>query len=290
MKEPRFSDKFIAFVDILGFKSKVESAEQDGDLSLRKLLDFTVALESRTHSRTIEGYGPAICPESRYIDRGLDYKVTQVSDCVVVSAEISPAGVINIIHHTYYAALKLLMKGLMVRGYVRQGNIFHEDNNFMGTGYQQALKGEEEVKAFQTSPDDIGTPFIEIDREVVQYIKKCDDQCVQTMFERMTRAEDDVTVIFPFQSLSRLNDFYGDLDKSKENLEVIQSWIHNARHNVESFAPSSDSDAARKSKYYLKFLDEELAKCDEFEKDIDLLKQPAIKLRHDPESSPGLFK
>ena len=289
MKEPIFSDKFVAFVDILGFKSKVESAEQDDGLSLRQALDFTAALENRKHSETIEGYGPATCPESQHIERDLAYRVTQISDCVVISAEVSPAGAINIIHHTYSAALKLLTKGVMVRGYITRGNIFHEGSKFLGTGYHRALNGEKRVKAFQASPDETGTPFIEIDLEVVEYIKKCDDQCVKTTFEQLTRSEGDVTAIFPFQSFSRFNDFHGDFEKSNKNLEVVRSWIHNAREKVESFAPSSDPDAARKAKYYLKLLDDESAKCDEFEEILNLLKEPAVKIRHDPETSPGLF-
>ena len=289
MKEPHFSDKFVAFVDILGFKSKVESAEQDDSLSLRQLLDFAAALEARAHSESIPIYGPMICPESQRITRDLDYRVTQVSDCAVVSAEVSPAGIINLITHSYSAALKLLTEGVMVRGYVTRGNIFHEGNKFLGPGYHRALKGEKRVKAFQASPDEIGTPFIEIEPEVVDYIKECDDQCVKMMFERMTRSEGDVTVIFPFQSFSRSNDFHGDINESKRNLEVIRSWIHDARKKVESFAPSSDPDAARKSKYYLKLLDDELAKCEKIEEFLSLLKRPAVKVRHDPENSPGLF-
>ena len=289
MQEPRFSDKFVVFVDILGFESKVESAEEDKGLSLRQLLDFAAALEARAHSESIPIYGPMVCPESQRITRDLDYRVTQVSDCAVVSAEVSPAGIINLIKHTYSAALKLLTEGVMVRGYVTRGNIFHEGNKFLGTGYHRALKGEKRVKAFQASPDEIGTPFIEIEPEVVDYIKECDDQCVKTMFERMTRSEDDVTVIFPFQSFSRSNDFHGDINESKRNLDVIKSWIHDARKKVESFAPSSDPDAARKSKYYLKLLDDESAKCNEFEELLNSLKRPVVKVRHDPENSPGLF-
>lgn len=267
----------------------MESAEQDDDLSLRQLLDFAAALEARSHSESIPYYGPMICPESQHIARDLDYRVTQISGCAVVSAEVSPAGVINLIKHTYSPALKLLTEGVMVRGYITRGNIFHEGNKFPGTGYHRALKGEKRVKAFQASPDEIGTPFIEIDPEVVDYIKECDDQCVKTMFEHMTRSEGDVTVIFPFQSFSRSNDFHGDMNKSKRNLEVIRSWIHDARKKVESFAPSSDPDAARKSKYYLKLLDDESAKCDIFEEDLNLLQRPGIKIRHEPENSPGLF-
>ena len=289
MKEPCFTDKFVAFVDILGFKSKVESAEQGRGLSLRQLLGFAAALEAREHSDSIPIYGSMICPESRYIARDLDYRVTQVSDCAVVSTEASPAGILNLIKHTYSASLQLLREGVMVRGYVTRGKIFHEDNQFFGTGYHRALKGEKNVKAFQASPDDVGTPFIEIEPEVVDYIKECDDQCVKMMFKRMTRSESDISVIFPFQGFSRFNNFHGDINESKRILEVIRSWIHDARKKVESFAPSSDPEAARKSKYYLKLLDDESAKCNKFEELLNSLKRPAVKVRHDPENSPGLF-
>ena len=290
MTEPQFREKFIAYVDILGFKAKVKSAERGEGLSLSQLLDFLTTLEGRNHSELIRIDGPTICPESRHIQRDLDYRVTQTSDCVIVSAEVSPAGIIHIIGQIQGTAWKLLMEGVMLRGYITQNKIFHEGNKFLGPGYHQALEGEKKVTAFQVSTSDIGTPFIEIDPAVVRYINECDDPCVKEMFTRMTRSEHDVTAIFPFQKFSNLMNFIDDdLEKSKRNLEIIRSWIDSAQKKVESFAPSSDPKAARKSKYYLKFLDDDLAVCAQFKQEIDSLQEPYPSGTFNPVEFPGLF-
>ncbi len=285
--EPQFREKFIAYMDILGFKSMVESAERGEGLSLSELLDALAVLENRKHSKTIRDYSPTICPESQYIQRGLDYRVTQASDSVVVSAEVSPAGCINIIAHTDGAAFKLLSQGIMVRGYITCGNVFHEDNRFIGTGYQKALEGEKKVTAFQESAVDGGPPFIEIDPEVVRYINDHGDECVKKMFKRMTKSEGNVTVIFPYKRLVDLafaNDFSNGFDK--HNLRAIRSLIHNARQKVESFAPSSDPKATRKSKYYLKLLNDVREQCDRIEQELD---SPFPGDLITPESFPGGF-
>ena len=287
MTEPQFREKFIAYLDILGFKAKVESAEHGTGLSLSQLLTVLATLEDRKHSETIRDYGPRICPKSRCIQRDLEYRVTQISDCAVVSAEESPAGIINVIAHTYAAALKLLTQGMMVRGYITRGNIYHEGNKFIGTGYQKALEGEKSVTAFQELAVDGGTPFVEIDPEVVRYINDCGDPCVKEMFTRMTKSEGDITVIFPYKRLVDLafaNDFSNGLDKS--NLRAIRSLIHNARQKVESFAPSSDQHATRKSKYYLKLLNDVLEQCEQIEKVLD---SPFPGDLITPESFPGGF-
>ena len=292
MTEPQFREKFIAYVDILGFKSKVESADAElgDDLSLSQLLAFLTTLEGRKHSEIIRIDGPTICPESRHIQRDLDYRVTQTSDCVIVSAEVSPAGIIHIIGQIQGTTWKLLMQGVMLRGYITRGNIFHEDNKIIGTGYQRALEGEKKVTAFQGATGDTGTPFVEIDPAVVRYINECDDPCVKEMFTRMTRSEHDVTAIFPFQKFSNLMNFIDDdLEKSRQNIEVIRSWICSAREKIELFASACDSNAFRKSRYYLKFLDDELAKCNRIEQQIDLLQEPFPSQTFNPEKFPGLF-
>ena len=89
--EPQFLDKFVAFVDILGFKSKVEASDRSDGTRLSEILKMCGKLENQSHIQSIAGYGPIICPESRYTSRDLDYKVTQISDCAIISSEVSPA-------------------------------------------------------------------------------------------------------------------------------------------------------------------------------------------------------
>ncbi len=157
MSDDLFKDKFIAFVDILGFESKVEAAEAKAGLSGSNLRDFCAALGTSEDQANITNYGPTICPESARIRRDIDFQLTQVSDCVIVSAEVSPAGVINLVQHCWGATIKLLTKGVMVRGYVTRGSIFHQGNEIFGTGYQKAVEREKKgVTAFKQEADERG--------------------------------------------------------------------------------------------------------------------------------------
>ena len=157
--EPQLREKFIAFVDILGFESKVEAVEK-GELRLSDLLGYCSKLAQESHTKDIAEHGPMICPKSKFKSQGLDYEVTQVSDCAVISAEVSPAGVINLLHHVSASVFGLMTKGIMVRGYISRGNIFHRNNQFIGTGYQNALHKEKEVGAFRFQLDETSTPFV----------------------------------------------------------------------------------------------------------------------------------
>ncbi len=103
MAEPQFADKFIGFVDVLGFKSIVRDAEEGRGLPLDELISALNDLGDENDRKKYEEYGPTTCPSASYIRKNLDFQLTQVSDCVVVSTEISPAGVINLVSHCWGA-------------------------------------------------------------------------------------------------------------------------------------------------------------------------------------------
>ena len=202
---PQLEDKFIAFVDILGFKSKVESVEGRDGLNLSDLLKYCSILSQPNLTLNILKDGPMFCPESEFKSRDLHYEVTQVSDCVVISAEVSPAGVINLLHHVATCVAQLMTEGMMARGYITRGNIYHKDNQFIGTGYQEAVEKEKVVRAFRFDTSKDSTPFVELNPIVVSYIKEETDECVQTMFRRMCTEDDHgIAAVFPFSYLSNL--------------------------------------------------------------------------------------
>ena len=158
--EPQLYEKFIAFVDILGFESTVESLERPQGAQLSDLLKFCSKLAQESHKKNVADHGPVICPESRYNSRDLDYEVTQVSDCVVVSTEVSPAGIMNLLQHVSACVFGLMTKGVMVRGYITRGNIYHRGGQFIGSGYQNAWRMEKNVKAFRLPLDPTSTAQI----------------------------------------------------------------------------------------------------------------------------------
>src|SRR5579862_731240 len=101
MSSPEFKDKFVAYVDVLGFKEMIEQAEDGSGRSLAEIHDILADLGNHKGRDAIKVHGPRACPSSKRIRSDLDFQLTQVSDCVIVSSEISPAGVINLIDHCW---------------------------------------------------------------------------------------------------------------------------------------------------------------------------------------------
>lgn len=118
---PVFTDKFIAFVDVLGFKAMVQAAEAGTGPPLPELMKLMRKLGTKADRNEFRRRGPLSCPDAPRIRDDMDFELTQISDCVIISTEVSPAGVINLIWHCWGACMKLLGDGVMLRGYIKRG-------------------------------------------------------------------------------------------------------------------------------------------------------------------------
>jgi len=228
-----FRDKFIGFVDVLGFKKMVEAAETGTGMALKELLEVLEHLGKIEDKEKFSKYGPITCPQSRCLQGDLDFKLKQISDCVIVSSEVTPAGVINLVNHCWGAVIMLLTKGIMCRGYITRGLIYHTEDQIIGSGYQKAYGKESEVTAFKRSADERGTPFVEVDQSVCDYVANYTDPCVKEMFSRYVKSDGEVTALFPFQQLSHSFAIGGlgsplfDPEKEKQSNQNVRIMIHN---------------------------------------------------------------
>lgn len=284
-----YKNKFIAFIDILGFKKLVEASEAGSGLSLDELLKIQEELGKFEDGERIRKYGPTICPSSDRIQRDLDFQLTQISDCVVVSCEVSPAGVINLISHCWGVVMKLLIKGILCRGYITRGTVYHSDTRIIGTGYQEAYSKEGSVMAFSQSDDEKGTPFVEVDKVVCDYVNHCEDPCVKKMFARYVNNDGDTTALFPFKRLTHsfiINETFNP-QKEKQSNEDLRQMILMVKNRVTEFIDNSnhiavrkaDDDAVRKANHYLALLNVQLEECDATDKAIDVLCSPFPRTR-----------
>lgn len=286
MSDTEFKDKFIGFVDVLGFKSIVKAAESGSGMSLPELLELLKELgtpEDREHHIK---YGPITCPESRYIQRHLDFQVTQISDCVVVSSEVSPAGVINLVNHCWGAVIGLLTKGVMCRGYITRGSVHHTGDQIIGSGYEEAYSREAEVAAFKRKADERGTPFVEVDPVVCNYIRHHGDRCVKEMFCRYVKEDENVTALFPFKRLSHSFIFAGfgqtfNPEEEKHSNQNLRLSIERFKERIMLFVDQSNPDAVSKAEHYIAALDAQLAMCDRTDEIIDELNSPYPAHRFD---------
>jgi hypothetical protein len=165
------------------FSNLVREVEKNGEGPSR-LLELTKVLGGGDGGRR-----PKVCPNSSRIATDLDFKITQISDCVVVSAEVSPAAVIALNHHCVTVAQALVHEGTLCRGYVTRGNIYHEERQFIGTGYMRAVENEKTVVFKRADLGEQETPFIQIDESVTEYVRDEGDECVCKMFARCTTSD-----------------------------------------------------------------------------------------------------
>ena len=114
----KYTEKFVAFIDILGFKNMVASSSATGKPSIEELEKLQSILRNEQDQRFYKTSGAEIAPCSKHIQKDLNFVVSQVSDCAIVSAEVSPAGIINLIKFCWKIVLQLLEKGVLCRGYI----------------------------------------------------------------------------------------------------------------------------------------------------------------------------
>ena len=84
----------------------------------------------------------------------------------------------------------------MCRGYIKRGRIYHTSEYQIGVGISDVVAREKQVSIFRKDADEHGTPFIEIDMDVVQYVSNQPDECMKEMFLRFVEVESDLTAIF----------------------------------------------------------------------------------------------
>lgn len=271
-----FKDKFIGYVDILGWKEKVKAAEAGTGMSLVELSEAQKELGTPEDKSKVKKNGPMTCPESTYAQRDLDFQLTQISDCVIVSSEISPAGVINLIKHCWGAVIKLLIKGIMCRGYITRGSIYHTNDSVIGSGYNEAVDKEGKVSAFKREADEKGTPFVEVDPSVCDYVRDHGDSCVKEMFSRYVKQDGSMTALFPFQRLQHsfiIGDTFGhkfDPEKERQSNENMRSMIEKMKESVMALVDQSQPNAVSKAEHYVAALNAQLEECKKTDKVITM--------------------
>ena len=295
LAEHRSVDKFIAFFDVLGWKSLVRVTEEENDLSVQKVLDVldVISSELRRFRDFFEDAGPEICPAAPRHREDMDFRFSVFSDSVVLSSEVSPAGLINLLNccHSVYFRLFSRM-GLMCRGYVKRGLIYHTSDHCVGSGLGDVVEGEQKVSIFRTESGERGTPFIEVDRNVLQYVEdETSDSCVREMFSECVRKDGDTAAIFPFTRLDP--GIFGDGSEGPnekiQTVDTVRSWIDRSKKMISRHVDPSSESARRKEGCLIRMLDSQLALCDRMERQIGEESELFPAHCFTPEHFPGPF-
>ena len=254
-------DRFVAFIDILGFSAHVRAAHNGGAISHDDLRRASKLLAGDDRV----GPNPVLT-------------VTRISDGALISAEVNPDGLRELLDHCWVTCLNLLPTGLMCRGFVTRGPLDHSERDYYGLGAVEAVEGEKRVKAFAKAPEDGGTPFIEIHQPIIDYINQQDDQGLRDIVRKFTKSDGVVTAIFPYRMLYHPVILAAgkkfDAERERAANEKMRSDLKVTKDRIMSHADMGDAKVARKVAHYLSFLDEALARCDQTDDYITNLVTP----------------
>lgn len=269
---PAFATKVIAFVDIVGFSKRVERATDD---DLPGLIELTELLGKPLDAVEYLQYGPIACPNAPRIDKGLDFKITQVSDCVIISAECSPAGAINVIYHCNRIAVRMMQHRHLCRGSIVIGPIFHHGIKIIGEGYQRAFRGEESITAMSSplDPESKGGPFIEVAPDLLAYLAEQKDQCAKDMLRSLTHSDGSVTAIYPYHGIaeSHFCEVKEDFDAQKWRASVSawrESWVE-MRSDLAARASALPTRQAAKWHHVIKGVEHIISRADDRIRQLD---------------------
>jgi hypothetical protein len=128
---PQYSERVVAFVDILGFADLVRRA--DKDVALRgEIIDAL----SRVRS---------VAPPS---GGQTDLRAQNFSDSLILSAHNSADGLWHLLLSVDALAWNLLQNGILIRGAVTVGGIHHDDQTVFGVGVNEAYRLESTIAKY----------------------------------------------------------------------------------------------------------------------------------------------
>jgi hypothetical protein len=161
-KENIMKERFVAFIDILGFTEIVKRIESNNNVENTDL----IRIKSILNFMAEETSDPNYCAdlpiyvetEDGYIEKELgDPKLTYVSDCIIISAEPTLDGFKGLSRKIHKITSDLAYDGIFCRGAISKGMLFHHDKMIFGSAYIKAFKLEEK---FSINPRVIIDPDI----------------------------------------------------------------------------------------------------------------------------------
>jgi len=134
-----YEDRYCLFIDILGFESHIDETVSQkvptaAALSFNKLKLALEQIYTSVHYREKVSVRGKLKPSSR--------RVTQFSDSVIVSylkSEANGNGIASILMDVHNLQLKLIQKGILLRGAVTSGLLFHNEKFVFGPALIEAV-------------------------------------------------------------------------------------------------------------------------------------------------------
>lgn len=125
-----YEQRIVAFIDILGFESFVTRA--DKDISAQAKI-IQALRKIKGMSTNADGQG------------GSGLRAQNFSDSIILSANNTPDGFWHLVLEVNSLSWNLLSEGILIRGAITVGNIYHDDDIVFGKGVNEAYRLETNI-------------------------------------------------------------------------------------------------------------------------------------------------
>jgi hypothetical protein len=133
-----YTERYVAFADILGFSAIVKQTESDQTSARFDAL-----------ASALEGIGSF---DGDVADVGADFQYQTFSDSIVLSTEATAPGMIVLLSCLSELSLRLLTgSGLLLRGAVSKGKLYHRGAVMFGPAFLEAYSIEKSIANFRVS-------------------------------------------------------------------------------------------------------------------------------------------
>ena len=159
-------ERFVAFIDILGFTEIIKEIEESNDIatnpSLKKIKSILNFMDEETYDPNYSADLPVyIETENGLIEKELgDPRLTYISDCIIISAEPTLDGFKGLSRKIHKITADLAFDGIFCRGAISKGKLFHKNRVLFGSSYIRAYELEEKFAKF---------PRVIIDPEIIKF-------------------------------------------------------------------------------------------------------------------------
>jgi class 3 adenylate cyclase len=129
-----YTERYVVFLDILGFSELVRKTERDGNPARYNALVKTLTeIGSRDGVVDVPG------------DR---FQFQSFSDSIVMSSNASGAGLVFLLYSIEQLAIRLLNNGLLMRGAIAKGKLHHDQVVMFGPAFLEAHRIEATIAKY----------------------------------------------------------------------------------------------------------------------------------------------
>lgn len=162
---PRYENRVTAFLDILGFSSLIPATEdrlasfEHVFLALRAILDSKPDWKDEQIAKQLwEAAKQEAANFGHKLSKGEHDKILSIlekrdralafSDNLVRSSPADWAGMVSVAYSIIILAIRLLVRGIFVRGGITIGNLCHEESLVFGPALMEAYRMEQELARY----------------------------------------------------------------------------------------------------------------------------------------------